>query len=364
MNVYDVLNQRKLPELTRLNLGKQVRTETDWEVRREEIKLMLQEYEYGFLPSEPDHVTVGFVKEDAGFCAGKAIRRDLIITAEFGSKSFTFPFISVIPVSEEKVPAFVNISFYPELPCKTVPIEEIVDSGFAVFSFWYKDITSDDGDFEDGLADLLGGFKRKKSAPGKIAMWAWAAMRIMDYVESLDSIDTDNVAVIGHSRLGKTALLAGGFDTRFRYVISNDSGCSGAALTRGKIGESLNDIVTRFPFWFCPGYSERQAHFHGDGYDQHFLLALTAPRVLMVGSAEEDIWADPESEFLGVVAANDAFKLLGCRGLVHGDEIPKAKCVLDEGDVFYHVRKGTHYLSREDWGEYMKYIKKMMKEEG
>ena len=188
-------------------------------------------------------------------------------------------------------------------------------------------------------------------------MWAWAAMRVMDYVQSLDIIDTDNVAIVGHSLTGKAALLAGAFDDRFKYVISNNSGCSGAAITRGKHGEGIPGITNAFPFLFCPRYTANAAKFEERGYDQHFLLALCAPRYLMIGSAQEDITSDPESEFLSAYAASEAYRIYGFEGLSSVKGIPTAKSVICTDRVLYQYRHGAPYMSREDWAEYIKYIK-------
>ncbi len=357
MSIQDIINERGIPELMRMKTGRKIKNAADLELRREELKKIMQEEEYGYIPPKPDHLEVSVIEEYANFCAGKAVRNKLEFTVTVGEKKFSWPVIASIPKDKTNIPAFVHINFRPDVPDMYQPTEEILDNGFAVFSFCYKDVTSDNNDFKNGIAPIFGN-RRRMDAPGKIAMWAWAAMRVMDYVETLDNIDKSNVAVIGHSRLGKTALVTGGYDERFKFIISNDSGCSGAAITRGKQGETPVVITDRFPYWFCPKYNKNAAKFDEGKFDQHFLMALSCPRHLMVGSAKEDIWADPESEFLGAEMASEAWRLLGMRGLVHGGEIPEAKCVLDEGEVFYQVRTGTHYLGREDWQEYMAYIKK------
>lgn len=362
-NIEKVISERSIPSLMQTCRGKKIKTKSDFMLRREEIKKILQEEEYGYIPEKPEHLTVDVINEMPTFAAGKANKKELKFTVTIGGADFSFPVVSVIPKKEGRYPAFVHINFRPEVPDRYMPTEEIIDNGFAIFSFCYKDVTSDDGNFKNGIAPYFRKGKRRSSDPGKIAMWAFAAMRVMDYIETLDSIDTDNVAVIGHSRLGKTALVTGGFDERFKYVISNDSGCSGAAITRGKQGETPMVITNVFPFWFCPKYVKSAAEFENVKYDQHFLLALTAPRYLMIGSAEEDIWADPESEFLSAVMASEVYPLFGKTGLVYKDEIPKAKTVLGEGEVLYQLRSGCHYLGREDWLEYMKFIKAKMAEE-
>ena len=357
MSIQDIINERKIPELMKLSTGRKIKTAADIEKRREELKKIMQVEEYGMIPPKPDHLEVTLGEDYANFCAGQAARRKLTFTVTVGEKKFSWPVVASIPKNKTNIPAFVHINFRPDVPDMYQPTEEIIDNGFAVFSFDYRDVTSDNNDFKNGIAPIFTN-RRRNDAPGKIAMWAWSAMRVMDYIETLPEIDKENVAVIGHSRLGKTALVAGGYDERFKYIISNDSGCSGAAITRGKQGEGPATITNVFPFWFCPKYNKNAAKFDEGKFDQHFLMALSYPRHLMVGSAKEDLWADPESEFLGAEMASEFWRLGGMRGLVHNGEIPQAKCVLDEGEVFYQVRTGTHYLGREDWQEYMAYIKK------
>lgn len=139
-------------------------------------------------------------------------------------------------------------------------------------------------------------------------MWAWAAQRVLDYAQTLDELlDLDCAIVCGHSRLGKTALLAAATDKRFAFAYSNDSGCSGAAITREKQGENVKDICERFPYWFCENYKLYIDNEQNMPFDQHYLLASIAPRKVLVGSAAEDIWADPISEFLCCVAAGSVF---------------------------------------------------------
>lgn len=195
---------------------------------------------------------------------------------------------------------------------------------------------------------------------GKIMVWAWAAMRVMDYVQTREDIVHEHVAVIGHSRLGKTALVAGAFDERFALTISNDSGCNGAALFRGKTGQTI--ASSRNPFWVnnrLMSYADRKYELP---FDQHFLLAAIAPRAVYVASADEDDWADPKSEFLCCAAASPAFEAFGEKGLVHEGKLPQTGELLHEGKIAYHRRKGTHYLSREDWKYFMKYFDRLRAE--
>lgn len=354
------IEARNIPDVLTFNDGTPVKTESDFEKRREELLLLLQKHEYGYIPQKPDSLKVKVVSTDDVFCAGKAPLTMLEFTVTVGEHEFSFPVASVIPKAPGKHPAFVHINFRPNVPDKYMLSEEIVDRGYATFSFCYTDVTSDDGDFENGLCAIFSkDRKTNPSAPGKIALWAWAAMRVMDYIQTLDCIDLDSVAVVGHSRLGKTALVTGAFDSRFGYVISNCSGCSGAAVIRGKTGENIAVITGVKGCWFCPEYANYSVHEDTLPLDQHFLLAASAPRHVMIGSAKEDTWADPESEFISAYLAGEVYeKIYGVTGLAHGGTLPTAKTVLDGGNILYHIREGVHYFSREDWKAYMDYIDK------
>ena len=364
--IRDILKERNIPDALTMKSGKPVLNIQDFEKRRRELKRILENEIYGVMPPNPIHLDVDIDSVDTVFCAGKAPLTKYKMTCLFENGEIVIPFYSVIPKSDKPVPAFVHINFRSDIPDKYMPSEEICDRGFAVFSFCYDDVSEDDADvrkLRDKVAKYLMPPRRTKNSPGKIAIWAWFAMRIMDCIETLDTIDKENVAVVGHSRLGKTALLAGGFDERFKYVISNCSGCSGAALTRGKNGESVPRITTMFPHWFCKNYYNNADSFEDLGVDQNFLLALTPPRHLLVGSAEDDLWADPTSEFLCLAETNRVYELYGMKGLVHNDEIPPAGTVLSDGDASYHHRKGMHYFSREDWHVYMDFIEKNMRKQ-
>lgn len=352
----DLIKERSIPDALVDARGKKITEKQELERHRERLKRILAEEVYGHIPPAPEHMDVEEVSVDEVFCAGKAPLRELLFHVTVGGVTKSFPVRAVIPKNATRLPAFVMINFRSDVPDRYLPSEEIVDRGYAVFSFNHKDVATDDGDFSTGIAPILSPGRRALASPGKIAMWAWAAMRVMDHIETLPEIDHGNVAVIGHSRLGKTALVAGAYDERFKYVISNDSGCTGAALSRGKGGESVSRITEVFPYWFCPRYVANAPVYDTRGYDQNFLLALSVPRHLMIGSAEEDLWADPVSEFLCLYETNRVYELYGMTGLVTPDEIPTAKTVLGKGDALYQLRHGAHYFSREDWLEYIDYI--------
>ena len=333
-----------------------------WASRRQEIAELLCREEYGFMPKEHDKLTWTEETADFVFCAGRAEHKKVTLTAHFGEDSFSFPVYTSIPKKEGRLPFFIFINFRDNVPDRYLPVEEICDRGYAVVSFCYNEVTPDEaeGDPEDDpLAKILYmGIEKKPYHAGKIRIWAWAASRALDYALSLENLDPDRAFVAGHSRLGKTALVACMLDDRFALTISNDSGCSGAAISRGKAGESIERITSVFPYWFCENYRRYAGKEDEAPFDQHFLIASIAPRYVYVASAEEDTWADPDSEYLSCYAADEVYSKLGLRGFVCEDRLPRATEICHEGMIGYHLRTGAHYLSREDWNYYMDFIEK------
>lgn len=334
----DMLAARRLPPLR---------------TREEMLEILLRE-EYGFLPPEPEAITFRVERDYIrDFCAGKATCDKVTAECTVKGRPFSFSFYVTLPTAEGRHPFFVHISFRPDIPDLYMPSEELVDHGFAVLSFCYSDVTSDDGDFKNGLAGVLfPGGRRRPSDAGKLAMWAWAAQRVLDYAATLDCLDMSAAVVAGHSRLGKTALLAAATDPRFTHAYSNDSGCAGAAVSRGKVGETVKEIYSRFPHWFCQNFEKYGGREEEMPHDQHFLLAAIAPRPVLVGSAAEDEWADPLSELLSCLAAAPAFP----GGHTLPDSMPTDSAASLDGPIGYHLRKGKHYFAREDWARLMRFV--------
>ncbi len=355
----ELLN-RKLPELLTALDGIPITNVNEWELRREEIKKMLSKNEYGYLPPLPERLEFETVEENKLYCASKAIYKKIICKGILNGKEFSFPFVYVSPVTDGKHKAFIHINFRDAVPDRYMPTEEIIDNDFVIASFCYNDVTTDDNDFTNGLAGVIfEGGKREPTSCGKIIMWAWAAMRVMDYLSAQPEVDAKKVCVCGHSRLGKTALVTAAYDERFALAYSNDSGCSGAAISRGKVGESIEVITRVFPFWFCENYQQYKNREYEADFDQHFLLSLIAPRNLYIASAELDEWADPKSEFLCALSVAPVYKLYGLSGLITEDRYPELGEKLHDGATAYHVRRGSHYFSRTDWLMLMEYFKKL-----
>jgi len=355
-----IIEGLKLPKLLEFTDGSPVTSPNQWQRRREEILALLCEEEYGIRPEEPSKVSVSVKEINTDMYGGKLIQEQLMLTIEMEDRSFSFPLKLFRPKGIEKPMVIIYISFTSDVPNLFLPLEEITDEGFAVVTFNYNDVAVDgDDDFTGGLAGILKKQdKRPDNDTGKIMMWAWAASRVMDYLHMRDDIDHDNIAIAGHSRLGKTALVAAAYDERFNFVFANNSGCSGDAITRGKKGERIKQITDGFPYWFCPNYKKYAMKEEEMPFDQHFLVAAIAPRFICSGTAAEDTWCDPYSQYLCYVAADEVYKLLGEKGFIHPDRLPQVGDVFQEGTIGFHMRAGTHFLSRYDWRCYMEFMKK------
>ena len=343
-----------------MNDGAEV-TKDSFALRRVEMLEALRKYSYGRTPSIDVSVRVRDKENVRYDCAGKCTheRMTLVYETELGEGSF--PIQIFTPKAVTKPPVFLNLAF-GLAPDWYIPLEEIIDAGYALVVVDYRDMVNDNhyGDFSDGIAAHFGtSTKRSPDEWGKIGMWAWGASRIMDYlVAEREDLDTARVAVIGHSRLGKTALWCTAQDERFAAVISNNSGYGGAASSKHGEGERITDFIRLgSDDWFCEAFKDYAGEKEDEKpYDQSFLLSLIAPRYLLVGSAELDRGADPVSEFLTTLHASSAWELLGEHGLVTEDRMPSPCAFLGEGNVLYHYRSGKHFLSREDWQAYIKFL--------
>lgn len=234
------------------------------------------------------------------------------------------------------------------------PVEKLLDRGYGVATACYGDVFPDraDGRAASALASLDRPLQGDLPAdePGAIATWAWQLSRILDWLVTLPEVDAAKVIAVGHSRNGKAAVWAGACDERFAMVVSNESGCGGAALERRNYGETVEAITRRFPHWFCPAfctYADRETDLP---VDAHVTLAMAAPRPLYVASAIDDRWADPKGEFLAAVAAGPVWELFGMKGL-GTTEWPPVDTPVGR-TIGYHVRTGKHDLLDYDWLRY------------
>ena len=227
--------------------------------------------------------------------------------------------------------------------------------GFATIDA--NDVDPDEHDgFDNGIHAL---FHDEQNVPhqdddwGTLAAWAWGLSRSLDALETLDAVDAKRVIVIGHSRMGKAALWAGGQDERFAMVISNNSGCGGAAISRRRKGETVAHINRVFPHWFARSFHAYGGREDQLPVDQHMLIALSAPRPVYIASAEQDAWSDPFGEYLSGYYASEVYRYYGMEGL-RKDMHPEINKSI--GDyVGYHLRTGSHDITAFDWLKYLEF---------
>ncbi len=342
------------------------KTSEEWVSKRRPATLELfQEHIYGRAPvGRPETLTFEVMDEDPAAMDGAATRKLVDVRYSGPGGNGEMELILFIPNKREKpAPGFLlicnrgkeNIDPTREEKSPFWPAEEIVARGYVAATFHYGDVVPDDKNaFEKGVFKIFGS-KDEERAPdawGAVAAWAWGASRAMDYFETDDDIDHRKMAVIGHSRGGKASLWAGATDERFGMVISNNSGCSGAAIARRKEGERVARINSHFPHWFCENYNASNDKEDDLPVSQHQLIALMAPRPVYIASATEDDWADPEGEFLAGVHAAPVYELFGLKGL-GTEKMPKADSPLATGQIGYHIRTGEHNLTLYDWQRYM-----------
>jgi hypothetical protein len=333
--------------------GKPAATPEDWAARcRPHQFALLEKNVYGRrLPSAQVMVAGEPERADVTLAGGvQATRLQVRLRLGDGPKARTVDLLVYLPKSERPVPVFLNLNFKGNEAEHAAPA--MLGRGYGMATACYGDIFPDkpDGRAESVLASLgrpMDG-ELAPDEPGAIAAWAWGLSRILDWLVRQPEIDATRVIVVGHSRNGKAALWAGASDERFAMVVSNESGCGGAALERRNYGETIADITRRFPHWFCPTFATYAGREAEMPTDQHVLLAMMAPRPLYVASAIDDRWADPRGEFLAAVAAEPAWKLFGLEGLGTA-EWPLVDAPVGSGRIGYHVRSGGHDLLEYDW---------------
>lgn len=386
----------ELPDPLAPGVGDPNATREEWEATgRPRTLELFREHVYGRVPGGgTDGMTVRLDKETVDALGGTAVRREYVVG--FGKADGPeIRMLVYIPTDRTgPAPAFLGLNFRgnqlvetdPDITIErgyvigrgeTVknnrateasrgagtgrwPAKMIVDRGYALATACCGNIDPDfDDGFNNGVHALFEG-ERDEDSWGTIAGWAWGLSRLLDVLEGLHEIDGERVAVIGHSRLGKTALWAGASDPRFAMVISNNSGCGGAALSRRAVGETVGRINTSFPHWFCANFREYNENEGALPVDQHQLIALIAPRPVYVASATGDRWADPKGEFLSLRHAVPVYQLYHDNPLDGMWEQP-APDQPAGGAMHYHLRTGKHDITEWDWAQYLDFADRWMK---
>lgn len=390
--------QLELPDALTTEDGRHVDSAEQWlSVRRSETLHLFERHVFGRLPQIDVSLRVR-KHEQSIVLDGSAIREQQTIFLTDDDAGPSIDLLMYTPTdAQEAVPTFLGLNFggnhtvdadpairmprswvRKDVRMKTTSNQatdasrgvragrwdtrQIVGRGYGLVTAYYGDIDPDFDDcFRNGIHQLdpEKGEDRADDAGGSISAWAWGLSRILDTLEIHPRVDSRRVAVFGHSRLGKTSLWAGATDQRFRLVISNNSGCGGAALSRRRFGETVKRINTSFPHWFClkhRDYNEREDMLP---VDHHQLMALMAPRPVYVASAEEDRWADPRGEMLSVYYAGPVYALFGRTGLPSADQPATGVPIMT--DVGYHIRDGKHDVTSYDWTQYITFADRHLK---
>ena len=387
----------ELPDPLKTFGGKKIRNSKQWVKRgKPELLNFFTKNVYGEVPGELSFTSAEIVEQTDNALNGKAKRRQVELIFQKGNQRLHFFILIYLPKNVEKAPVFLGYNFYgnhtvtddvnviiSEAWSRDNPsfgiinnqlteqsrgvrtnrwaIDKMLDAGIGLATIYYGEVDPDKDDFSDGIHPFFYVDNQQQPAAsewGSIAAWSWGLSRTMDYFETNNEVDENKVIVFGHSRLGKTSLWAGASDERFAGVISNCSGCGGAALSKRKFGETVARINTSFPHWFCKNFRNYNNNEEALPVDQHELLALIAPRPLYVASAEEDQWADPHGEFLSAFYASKVYDLFDKKG-IPSDEMPNVNEPV-QNTVAYHIRTGIHDVTDFDWEQYIKWAKEQV----
>jgi dienelactone hydrolase len=383
--------QAALPDPLVMLDGRRVTSRDQWfKERRPELKALFQHYMYGAIPPKPDHVRVTNLGEYHDFLAGKATLK--LLRLEMGpAKAPQIDLMLVVPNERPgPAPVFLAMDFCgnhalttdPRVPlarswlgngCKGCtnslateaargsqtadwPLAEIVRRGYALAAFYSGDVDPDRQEVSEGLYAWLAGGDQARNNPanrGTIAAWAWGFQRCVDYLVTEPGVDAHHIAALGHSRNGKTALLAAAFDERIAIAFPHQAGCGGSAPSRGKTGESVKAINDHFPHWFNAQFKQFNDAPERLPFDQNCLVALCAPRPVLFSAGEDDQWANPVGQFQVLQAADGVYRFLGAEGLA-AKEIPPHRNLVTS-PLGYYVREGKHSMTPDDWAAFMNF---------
>jgi hypothetical protein len=352
-----------LPDMFKLASGAQVRTIADWaQHRRAELLELFRSEIYGYAPPKPDNLTFKTVESDPKAMGGKATLKRIAISFQLNGDPFTFHLILFVPNQRRgKVPVFVTLNHRPpnntdptrKIQSEYWPAEYVISRGYAIAAINVADeVDPDHNNATTGIRVFYRNHGQQYTW-GAIGAWAWSASRAMDYLATDPDINPARVAIIGHSRTGKTSLWAGAQDTRFSLVCVNEAGESGPALARRDFGETVAMITKSFPYWFSPKYATYATRVDALPVDQHELVALVAPRAYHGGDASLDFHADPRGSWLALVEASKVWALHKADTKPMPADMPRVNDLYLNGPIAYHIREGGHALTTFDWKLYL-----------
>ena len=390
----DKVGEYTLPDLFLTAQGKRVTDAKTWtKTRRPELVKLFEEFQYGKMPRRPSSMIFDVFDKGTPVFNGKAIRKQVTVQFSKAWPENKMHLVIYLPAgAKKKAPLLLNLSFSAPnqliadpgirvgeiwnregkrvkadqpTPFGKMNVEQFIDAGFGFATVYYGDI---EPDFKDGIKS--GGIRAKylkagQTTPaddewGAVSAWAWGLSRAMDYFETDKQIDSKRIAIQGASRLGKTVLWAGAHDTRFKMVIASVSGESGAALSRRNYGETVQHMTdpTRYYYQFAPNYHSFSDKVNRLPVDGHMLVALMAPRPLLLQTGSTDFWSDPKGEFLSAIAAEPVYKLFGKTGPGTTTFPAPGDTSLLLGDLGYYMHEGGHSVLPGDWTHFITYMKK------
>ena len=365
---YDESNVKpyELPALLTTRDGQTITTPAQWEnLRRPEILKLFEDHVYGQVPKDFDDIKFKVTKQDKKAMDGKATLKKVAITVTRNQKSVTMNLLMFTPNKvKNPVPMFLVIN---HRGIKTMdvsrqskdgfwPAEQVIEAGYGISGFDVVDVSPDNKvKFTEGILDQLYPEQLEMdNGMRALGAWGWGASRAIDYFEKDKSVDATKIISVGHSRGGKSSLWLGAQDQRVAITISNDSGNSGAALSRRNFGESVERITQNFPYWFCPNYRQYANNEDNLPIDQHMLIGLIVPRAVYVASAAEDLWADPKGQYLALKEAQPVYHLYGLETNLP-EEMPAVDEQIIRPVMGFHNREGKHNMTPYDWQPFIQF---------
>ena len=369
-----------LPDPLVLDDGETVRDSATWyQKRRPEILELYRSTIFGRVPANAPKATAQVMSVDPDACEGTAVRKLVLIRFGEGPDAPFIRLVIYLPIHQSApVPVLLQIAFNAELPPASDPtlgsqkvppakelghLADILAHGYAYAIYLYSDLQTDKAMTRasgvEALAAAPGG-SPPRDAWGAIGVWAWGASRVLDYLQTDTDVNGRKVALIGHSRLGKTVLWAGAEDPRFAIIFASCAGEMGASLSRRDYGETVDDLVSRYPWWFAPGFTRYAGHWNDLPVDAHTLIALNAPHPVFITAGSGDQWADPKGEFLAEVAAGPVYRLVGARDL-GATQMPPQEQDVDSGDLAFRYHTGPHAIVPSDWKAFLTFADKYLR---
>ena len=395
-----------LPDPLVTSAGARVATKEDWVTKRApELRALFEHYMYGVRP-QARAVTSKLLREDKTALGGKATLREVLVDCGLAAPVHL---LIVIPNTRTKpAPCFLGMNFHgnyqllddPKIQMPqswvgdkfsgaepnraadagrgkekdTWALDQSIDRGYAVATFFSGDVVPDDKALAEVALRKLrasGSEERGASDTATIMAWSWGYSRMLDCLLTVPEIDGKRVAVVGHSRNGKTALVAGAFDERIALVIPSQAGCGGSAPDRvapelsapqanGRpTVETIAVINKSFPHWFSGTFKE-----FGDAparlpFDQHALIALCAPRPVLLSNATADKWANPPGQFEMLRAADPVYRIVAGDGL-GAEKMPEVGVLLNSRLGFF-IREGKHSMTTPDWKVWLDFADKWLR---